>query len=191
MKLNKNIKGFLYSLPFIITSFLPIQKANSQEMKTNAYERYDAKELTYTTKSNNIYLGFQPIDLGVSLGYGKKINEKIGTYAFISKGKYRSPLSVDKEEFKNSYIDHYKISLGTKIYFERDKDFTIGFISLGASYNEFNKKNYTSNKINEKALKRFSLEGGAGITLEEKLTFGFLFDPIKGESNVYLGIPFN
>lgn len=195
--MNKKIKEILYSLPFIITSFLPLEKANSQTMKTNAYERWDAKELTFIEKEltfidkpNAINFGFQPIDLGKSIGYSRKINEKAGIYISFSEGKYRSPLGLNKEEFKKSYINHYKISLGTNIHFKKDQTNSSGFISFGTSYNRFNKKNYTQNNINEKALKTWSFEAGAGMNLEEKLTMGFLFDPIKGESNVYLGIPF-
>jgi len=187
--MNKKVKGFLYSLPFIVSSVLPSQKANAQ-IDFITPNTWHAPQPNDMEKPNTIYFGFQPIDLGVGMGYSKKITPNFGTYISFSRGKYRDPLSLNQDEFKQYFIDHYKISLGTNIHSRKDRSNSSGFISLGASYGIFNTENYPKENMDEKVLKKWSFEFGAGITLGDKLTTGFLFDPIKGESNIYLGIPF-
>lgn len=188
--MKKNLRNLIYSAPFILASFLPMQKANAQMMKSNAFDRWDIPKKIQPEKLNEISLGFQPIDLGVSIGYTRKINPKYGLYLSFSKGKYRSGTPLNKEIFKKSYVDHFKISLGGNIYLKNYKNNSSSFISFGPSYSICNKEHYTDRSINEKAFKPWSFEGGAGVTLAEKATIGFLFDPLKGESKVYLGINF-
>jgi hypothetical protein len=185
----KNIKNLLYSIPIAVASFLP-NKANAQFKEINNNDKYYSNymEPIKIENPNAIYFGVQPIDLGLSVGYSRKITPKLGAYILLSKGKYISPFNLGDSE--NSHVNHFRIGFGGMIHTKKDNNGSSAFISLGSSYSFLDKKHYIPGTINEKAFRKLSLEGGAGGIIAEKFGFGFIFDWMKGESNIYCVIPF-
>jgi hypothetical protein len=193
--MKKTLKSVLCgTLILTLTNFLSIKEANGQEAIMHRLAMKEAdKEMTmaqpiYPQKLKMLYLGIQPTDLGISVGYSRDITNRLGAYSFLSKGTYTAPANFLSDDFKKSTVKHYKISMGGILYTTIDSHGK-AFIIAGPTYSFNDKKNYISKSINEKAFRKLSFEFGAGAVIGS-FGGGFLFDALKGESNVFMNFAF-
>jgi hypothetical protein len=193
---KKTLKNLLYGVPLAFALSLPMNNANAQTKETNDSTRIEINEKQRIERPHALSLGIQSVDGGISFGYSRKIPSRsgkhtFGVYGFLSKGKYRSPVDFYlKENYEDSYVDHYKIALGGMIHTKEDNSGLSAFLSLGPSYSFFNKKHDISKTIDKKLLANFSLEGGAGVIFNGWIGIGDSYDPLRPENNVYLKIQF-
>lgn len=194
-KIRKTLKNLLCTIPIALTTlatFLPMNEAKGQITKINHPSRKELDGKLRIEKPNAIYfgvqLGLQPIQ-GISTGYSRKITPRLGSYLFLSKGKYKAPFNFYIDDTEDSHINYFNISLGGMFHTKKDQTGSSSFITFGFSYNFLDKEHYIPGTIDEKTLKNLSFEGGVGGTLAEKIGCGFSLNS-NIESKVYLEIPF-
>ncbi|MFH1503744.1 MAG: hypothetical protein ABIE36_03745 [Candidatus Diapherotrites archaeon] len=178
-KTRKTLKRLLYSVPIVAAlSFLPLKDANGQMTKINHPTKREWNGKSRIERPNAFYLGVQvghlPIQ-GYTVGYSRKVTPKLEPYILLSKGTYESPFNFFGSEF-DSHVNYINISLGTIINLKKDNLGSNAFVCFGPSYNFLNKKNYVPETIDEKAFRKLSVEGGAGMKFEGRVGVGFLFN---------------
>lgn len=195
-KTRKTLKNIIYGTSIVVLgSLLSMKNADGQMTKIpHPNMRAIEREMREITKPNALYAGVSYNQLrrilgeGYGVGYSRKITRDLGLYSFLSKGKYMSPLSEYTDDFKNSHVDYFKISLG--IMTHDNKHGT--FFTLGPAYSFLNKKDYTLETIDKKAFRKLSFEFGGGGYLGEREHLGLSvgFDPRKIEGRVNLFLQF-
>jgi hypothetical protein len=158
--MTKTLKNILYgTLILTLGSVFSMKDANGQIKYVNNMKEADkeikkAEDLN-KERLNTLYLGFEPVDMGLGARYNRKISSDFGLYTSFSHGNFKFK---DRSYIKN----HNKAVLGGLIYLKKNSDDSRGFFSGGLSYHTFGERNCDPNVISKRGFKHFSGELGVG-----------------------------
>lgn len=132
---------------------------------------------------NDIYLVFQPTDMGIGLRYDRMFSPQWGSYIAITHGEYEL-------ETGEKIDNHFKVVSGVLIYIKPIFKYYRPYLGVGLSYNGYSGLHNIPPTFPPNALTNWSFELSCNAKISNNWNFGIRMDPIKWETSIDLGFSF-